>query len=272
MVIILCIISLYLVSQTFFINRDLEIVFIDVGQGDATLIQTPMGKNILIDTGTKNDLGNNLSKYIPDSRRSIDLLILTHPDLDHIGGTMSVLDEFEVHSFMHSGLLAGIPLYGVIADAISEKNIPVYEAIAGQRINIEPNISMDIYSPHENIESFDANEYSIVMHVHYGEHSFLITGDASKLIESDIAETYGELISADILKVGHHGSQTSTLDSFVEMVNPQYAIISAGCDNRFGHPHPKVLTTLFQNRVEILETCNEGDIIFSTDGTNLIQK
>lgn len=267
-----CVIAIYLLSQSLFNNRDFKIIFIDVGQGDATLIQTPLGKNIVIDTGAKNDLGKNLSQYIPDDRRVIDLLILTHPDLDHIGGTMSVLNEFQVRKFMHSGLLAGIPLYGVIADAISEKNIPVFEASAGQQITVEPHVSIDIYSPHENIESFDANEYSIVTHVHYGEHSFLITGDASKLIESDITETYGEFISADILKVGHHGSQTSTLDSFVEMVNPQYAVISAGCDNRFGHPHPKVLTTLFQNSIEILETCSEGDIVFHSNGNDLVQK
>ena len=246
-------------------RHTLKVIFMDVGQGDAILIQTPSGKNILIDTGPSNDLGEKISKYISDSRRVIDLLVLTHPDLDHIGGTLSVLQEFEVKEFMHSGLLAGVPMYSVIADTISCQEILVHEAEAGKRITIEPGVFIDIYSPHQGIESFDANDYSIISHLYYGNTSVLMTGDATKIIESDLVQIYGNNLSAEILKIGHHGSQTSTLDSFVHQVDPNYGIISAACDNRFGHPHPNVLSTLFKNRVEILDTCSQGNIIFESN-------
>ena len=252
-------------------KKELRVIFLDVGQGDATLIQTPLGKNILIDTGVNNAIGNKLSGYIPESRRTIDLLVLTHPDLDHVGGGLSVLREFEVRNVMHSGLLAGIPLYGAIAQEISDQNIQVYEAEAGQRITVEPGVFFDIYSPHKNIESFDANEYSIITHIHYGETSVLLTGDATKLNESDLVEVYADSLMANILKIGHHGSQTSTLNSFIDLVSPQYGVVSAACNNRFGHPHVGVLTTLFQNKVEVLETCNEGDIIFKSNTSEWVK-
>ncbi|MCI5051273.1 MAG: MBL fold metallo-hydrolase [Candidatus Pacebacteria bacterium] len=269
-VLILGIISISLFLSVHFRNDKLKIIFLDVGQGDATLIQTPLGKNILIDTGPKNNIGTHLSEYVSDSRKVIDFLILTHPDFDHIGGTLSVLKEFEVQEFMHSGLLAGIPLYAAIAEEISDQEVMVYEGAAGQRVHIEPGVYIDIYSPHDNIESFDANEYSIVAHLHYYDTSILLMGDATKLNESDLVEVYSDQLKSDILKVGHHGSQTSTLNSFVEVVEPQYATISASCNNRFGHPHIGVLTTLLQNKVEILETCNEGDIIFESNGEEII--
>jgi competence protein ComEC len=264
--------TIVLLFMSFSKKDTLKIVFVDVGQGDATLIQTPLGKNILIDTGARNSLGSKISAYIPYSRRTIDLMILTHPDLDHVGGSLSVLNEFNINTVMHSGLMAGIPLYSVIADTISEKEIPVHEATAGQRIEIEPGVFIDIYSPHDGIESFDANDYSIITHLHYGNTSVLLTGDAGKINESDLVEVYGENLKSDILKVGHHGSQTSTLNSFVKRVNPDYAIISAGCNNRFGHPHIGVLTTLFKNQAEILETCKEGDIVFQSDGKVWVRK
>jgi len=258
---------------TSFSKKDsLKIIFLDVGQGDATLIQTPLGKNILIDTGARDSLGTQISSYIPYSRRTVDVMILTHPDLDHIGGSLSVLNQFDVGMMVHSGLMAGISLYAVIADTISDKGIPVYEATAGQRIYIEPGVFMDIYSPHDGIESFDANDYSVVTHLHYGNTSVLLTGDAGKINESNLLQVYGENLDSDILKVGHHGSQTSTLDSFVEMVSPDYAIISAGCGNRFGHPHVGVVTTLFENQAEILETCKEGDIVFQSNGEEWIRE
>lgn len=269
---IISIISGILLYEAFSYNHNLRVVFLDVGQGDSTLIQTPSGKNIIIDTGPRNNIGDQLSKYISDSYRVIDVLILTHPDLDHIGGTLSVLKNFKVKKFMHSGLLAGIPLYRAIAETISQEDVFIYEAKAGQRIIIEPDMFIDIYSPHDAIESFDANEYSIVMHVHYKDTSILLTGDASKINESDIVEVYEAQLRSDILKVGHHGSQTSTLDSFVQSVNPSFGIISAGCNNRFGHPHPNVLATLFKHKVEILETCTEGDIVFESDGVEWIRK
>lgn len=272
MLLVMFVVTLFMVSLFFTQKNNLKIIFLDVGQGDATLIKTPLGKNILIDTGAKNNLGTKISPYIHPSRRSIDLLILTHPDLDHIGGSLSILKQYDVKNVLHSGLLAGVPLYSAIADEVSYQNISVYEASAGQRVYIEPNVYIDIYSPHENIESFDANEYSIISHIHYGKNSLFITGDATKLNESDLVEVYGNSLGADILKIGHHGSQTSTLSSFVEAVNPQYGVISAGCDNRFGHPHAKVLTTLFQNNVNLLETCSEGDIVFESNGRQIILK
>src|SRR5690606_34769492 len=122
------------------------------------------------------------------------------------------------------------------------------------------------YSPSPYVQSFDANEYSIVMKLVYYDTSVILTGDASKTTEYEISEVFQDQLQSEILKVGHHGSQTSTSINFLEKVQPHYAVISAGCNNRFGHPHADVLSNLFQFGVHILDTCSQGDIVFESNG------
>lgn len=245
----------------------LEIVFLDVGQGDATLITTPLGKQILIDAGSlSGGVTTALAKYTPVSDRTIEMVVLTHPDLDHVGGMVDVLDEYHVEMVMHSGLLAGSDVYSYVGSRIMDKNIPLITAHVGQVVNLEPGVSLHIYSPYDGINSMQANDHSVVMKLVYGERSVLLMGDATKYIENDLVSAYGKDMVADILKVGHHGSQTSTSSIFLDIVQPQYGVISAGCGNRFGHPHAEVLVNLISAEVQVFDTCHDGDVMFVTDG------
>lgn len=248
-------------------NTDhLRIVFLDVGQGDSILIQTPLGKNILVDTGPTNNLDQKISKYIGTTNRTIDVLLLTHPDLDHVGGSVNILKRYSLKFFVHSGLLAGSTVYEVIAHEVSERSIPNQELTLGDYFVIEPGLFLYVYSPSIEETSFDANEHSLVLKLVYYNTSVLLMGDASKTKEFELAEVFKEGLKSDILKVGHHGSQTSTSLNFLEYVRPAYGIISAGCDNRYGHPHADVLSNLFQFGVRILDTCLYGDIVFESNG------
>lgn len=268
MITLLCgVISSILFYQAFYDHdRPLQIVFLDVGQGDAALIITPNGRTVVIDTGPKNNLGSLIAPHLPISDRDIDLLILTHPDLDHIGGTLSLLKSYDVQNLMHSGLLAGAEMYDAIAQKISRKHIPTVVGNVGQVIQLDKDVYLEVYSPNPTFESFEPNDYSVVTRLVYKDTSVLLTGDAPTTIEHNISEVYGDQLVSDILKIGHHGSLTSTGDFFLELVQPEYAIISAGCNNRFGHPHPDVLSRLFIHDIEIFDTCDDGDIVFESDG------
>ena len=250
-----------------FQTRNLKIVFLDVGQGDATLIITPHGRQILIDAGaSSSSIGGSLARYMNASDRSLDMVIMTHPDLDHVGGVLSLIDDYRIDRLMHSGLLAGSSVYEAIALRSVKKNIPIFTAHVGQRIILDAGVYLDIYSPYAGFESAQANDHSIVMKLIYGNNSVLITGDASKYIEHDMVQSFAGSLQSDILKIGHHGSQTSSSDEFIETVAPEYGVISAGCNNRYGHPHADVLARLFRYELEVLDTCREGDVVFEGDG------
>lgn len=244
-------------------NRPARIIFLDVGQGDATLLQTPLGKNILIDAGAHNDIDKKIARYMDRNDRHIDMLILTHPDLDHVAGGLTLVDRYSIGLVGHSGLLAGSEVYEFLASKIAQQNIPTQRLQAGQTIFIEPGLSIDVLSPESNIKNSNANEHSTVLQISYKESSVLITADAGKLTEHTLVDVYGESLKSEILKVGHHGSHTSTSNIFIELVDPDFGIISAACNSRFGHPHPEVLSTLFSWQVDILDTCNHGDIVFT---------
>ena len=262
LLVVVLLLGIYALSN----STTLQVVFLDVGQGDALLITTPHGRQVLVDAGPSNTLGQTIAPYMSVSDRSLDLVMLTHPDLDHVGGMVSLVDRYDIGMVMHSGLLAGSPVYAAIAERIRQKNIPTMSAEAGQVITLEPGVILEIYSPYPSFESLEPNDYSIVARLVYGTTSVMLTGDATKQIELEVTETFGDRLQSDILKVGHHGSQTSTSDPFVEAVSPQYAVLSYGCNNRFGHPHGEVLATLFSHQIELYDTCNDGDVVFESDG------
>jgi len=269
---IITLVSLWLSFVVFGHTNKLEVVFLDVGQGDATLITTPHGRQVLIDAGVDTTIGRSLAKHMPSSDRSLDIVIMTHPDLDHVGGMMPLLQRYDVKSIIHSGLLAGSPLYQAVAETINNQKVETISAHAGQRIFLDKDVYIDVLSPHQNLQSLEPNEYSVVVRLVHGDTSMLLMGDATKFNEQEILGTFGDLIDSDILKVGHHGSQTSSSFNFIKTVSPEYSVVSAGCNNRFGHPHASVLATLFGVQSQVLDTCNDGDIIFQSDGKNWIKK
>ena len=142
----------------------------------------------------------------------------------------------------------------------------IIAAQVGQIFTLEPGITLEVLHPYSGYESLEPNEHSVVVKLSHGSNSLLLTGDVSKLVEQNLVNMYGEALDVDIVKAGHHGSNTSTSQLFIETTTPDTAILSYGCNNRFGHPHINVMTTLFTSNVDMLSTCDEGTITFESDG------
>ncbi|MEZ4103984.1 MAG: ComEC/Rec2 family competence protein [Candidatus Paceibacterota bacterium] len=244
----------------------LTVAFLDVGQGDAIFIETPDGVQILIDGGPSNTVLRELGRQMPILDRDIDLLVATHPDKDHIGGLVDVLGRYEIKNI----LLTDNQNDTTVSDAFDymvglEESI-VKRAVAGQVIEIGKEVSLVVLSPLGEVSDLESNTSSIVVKLTYGEVSFMLTGDAPLSIENYLVDTYGTQLESEVLKLGHHGSRTSTADSFLKAVDPDYAVVSAGKDNRYGHPNSEVVEKVEKAEVEILSTVESGTIVFESDG------
>jgi len=242
----------------------LRVDVLDIGQGDALLITTPNKTRVLIDTGPNQQVLNALAEVLPPHISSLDAIMLTHPDLDHIGGTTDVFDAYAVPLLLTSSTSK----QNDITDAIYAYGTPLQLLSRGDKIVLDPvhNVYAEVLAPDVTWNSEDANELSIVLKLVYGETCFIFTGDASKRVEQAIAHVYTETLDCDVLKIGHHGSNTSTDHLFVGYVSPQFAAISAGRDNDFGHPHQEVLDVLESFSVEVHRTDLEGTFSFVSDG------
>ncbi|MEA3399147.1 MAG: ComEC/Rec2 family competence protein [Patescibacteria group bacterium] len=248
-----------------FFNREsyLKVAFLDVGQGDAIYIETPDGRQMLIDGGADYQILNQLSKIMPFGDRSIDVVLATHPDTDHIGGLVDVLNNYSVGVFIENGAEANNRAYANLKEIIVNRVI----AKRGMRIILEDDIYFDILFPDRDISDLDSNDSSIVGKLVYEDISFMLTGDATVYTEI-ILHNYGNLKS-NVLKVGHHGAKTSSSLLFLQDVDPEYGIISAGLNNRYKHPHQDVLDKLKKLKINILSTFEQGNIIFKTNGQEL---
>ncbi|MEX0719815.1 MAG: DNA internalization-related competence protein ComEC/Rec2 [Balneolaceae bacterium] len=254
--------------------KKLEITFFDVGQGDAALLKTPSGKHVLIDVGVWSP-GYNSGKSVilPHLQNSgiekIDAVILSHPHADHIGGIIDVLQEVPIDVIYNSGYSYDSNLYQSYLTLAKDKNIPLLEVSAGDTLGLDPVMLFLIMGPDGNYYSKDPNEHSVVMNVIYGETEFLFTGDAGEIQEKRILDSYGTLLDTDLLKVGHHGSRTSSGTSFLDKVTPEIAVVSLAKRNRFRHPHREALQRLHQTKAELLFTSRERAIVFESDGEKI---
>lgn len=252
------------------IPGNLKIHFIDVGQGDSILIITPQNKTILIDGGGSSssefDVGEStLIPYILDRGfTKIDVVIISHFDQDHIGGIFTVLQELKIGKVYISKQTEKTENYEKFLEIVKEKKIKVYEVVSGNRIHIEKNLYFDILWPTENqITTNVLNNNAIVCNLHYRDFSMLFTGDIEEIAEKEILELYSQnknLLKANILKVGHHGSKTSSTSTFLEVVKPQIAVIGVGKNNKFGHPNDAVLQRLSDLNCKIFRTDLNGEI------------
>lgn len=256
-------------------NEELRVVFFDVGQGDAIFIRTPQKHHILIDGGPGDVVLEGLGREMPFFYNSIDLVILTHPHDDHVSGLLEVLDRYNVKTILCSGVSGSANVAQRWEEVIKERGYK--QARAGQRIKAN-DFYIDILSPAENFvgeKVDDLNEVSVISRfVFKEEQSFLFTGDAYSDQEKEVLSykekceeeegTRCDVLSlkSDVLKVGHHGSRTSTSEEFLDAVSPKVAVVMAGKDNRYGHPHREVLERLEYYGVEIMRTDRDGDIIF----------
>lgn len=251
--------------------RFLEVVFFDVGQGDSIFIETPQGHQVLIDGGPSSVVLEKLAEETPFYDRSIDLIILTHPEHDHYFGLFEVLKRYEVENILWTGIIRDTAEYQEWIRLIDEEGANILIAKAGQKIILQKNplIFLEILHPFENLENQETkytNDTSIIAELVFGSVSFLFTGDISKKVEKQLVDEYINL-DTDVLKIAHHGSKTSSCSEFLETVSPEIAVISVG-ENRWGHPNQEVLENLQQFNIEILITRELGDIKIISDGNN----
>lgn len=254
----------------------LEVIFFDVGQGDAIFIETPQKHQILIDGGPSPLVLERLGESLPFWDKTLDLIILTHPEHDHISGLIEVLKRYKVENILWTGIVRDTADYEEWKKLIEKEKAKIFIAQAGQKILWKSGSDnfISILYPFENLEDQvvkNTNNTSIIAKLIFGENSFLFTGDAYKSVERELLER-GVKVNSDVLKVGHHGSKTSSSKEFIEQVSPEMAIISAGKENRYGHPYQEVLETLEKYDIKILRTDEKGDIKIISDGKNLIIK
>lgn len=242
----------------------LKLHFIDVGQADAILVQFPGGKNMLVDAGNKDD-GPAVVKYLTEKNvPKLDCLVGTHPHEDHIGGLDEVIKHFPVDLFYLPKVTTTTQTFMDVLAAALAKNLKIDLARAGVTIMEEGNLSVKILAPRgDTYESL--NNYSAVIKVSYGRHAFLLTGDAEIQSEQEMLAA-GEDLKADVLKVGHHGSRTSTSIPFLKAVQPGYAVISAGKNNDYGHPHKETLSKLKKAQVKVYRTDQSGTVVAYSNG------
>src|SRR3990167_3826571 len=245
----------------------LRVSFLNVGQGDAIFIESPAGIQILIDGGSPNKkVLFELGALMPFYDRSIDVVVATHPDEDHIGGLSDVLERYAVGVVLDSGLPRDTASFRRFEEIIKEKNIPYIQGARGERIYLGNDTYADILYPDRDLLGVEPNIASIIIKLTYGENTFLFTGDAPVSVEEYISQLEKDNLDVDVLKIGHHGSKTSTSETLLGLASPEYAVISVGKDNSYGHPHPDVLLRLKKFEIPILRTDESGTIVFTTDG------
>jgi competence protein ComEC len=250
-------------------NKVLSIYFLDVGQGDAILIDAPSRARVLIDGGKNRKVLSELGEVMPFGDRRIDIVVGTHPDADHIGGLPEVVTRFNVGVYMEPGVVSDKNISNILEERLSEKGVAKLVARRGMVINLGSGARLSVLSPRDSVSRTDANDASVVLRLDYGEHSVLFTGDASSVTESMLIALDPTLLRAQVLKVGHHGSRTSTSLTFADVVSPEYAIISVSENNSYGHPHKEVLDNLASVGAVTLSTAEHGRIMFKTDGKTL---
>ena len=250
------------------VTGECEFHFIDVGQGDATMIITEENV-VLIDTGTQ-DHADSLLTYVKSYTDTIDYMILTHPHEDHIGGADEIIESILVKNIIMSDADSNTYTFTKLLDAIERENINLIEGVAGDSYTAGE-IEFTILSP--LTEFRDYNDYSLVTKVEFGNTSAIITGDVETHSERDMLEKYSfTTLKADIFQVGHHGSYTSNSTDFIKTIDPDYAVISCGIDNEYGHPHRETLEKLKKYDITYYRTDEVGSIVFFSDGKELEYK
>ena len=249
-------------------HREAIIHFFDIGQGDAIFITTPNGNQILIDGGPSRRILSKLGDVMPFYDRSIDLVVLTHPHLDHLGGLLEVIKRYDVGMILESSASYTTAEYHELRRLVQSKRIKTIVAKRDQRVLLDTNITLDVLSPfeHMNTQLKNIHDAMVVTKLTHASTSILLMGDAGRMIEFRLLFQSLEAIDVDILKVGHHGSKTSSIEEFLNMVSPETAVVSVGRNNRYRHPHGEVLERFETMQIPLLRTDINGDITITSDG------
>lgn len=270
--VLLCVVTVYLGVVVFAETGagELEVDFFDVGQGDAILIQAPTGHTILIDGGRDTTVSRKIAEELPLYDRTIDLVILTHPDLDHVGGLPDVLRRFRVGAIFLPDVKKDLAAYQTLLERAAEQGIPLHYVFAGDTLLLGPALAMHILAPERGAApSADLNNSSIVAILEYNKRSFLFTGDAEDESERRMVTARPERLAADILKIGHHGSRYSSSSAFLATVGAYVGVISAGKNNSYGHPHQAVLERMAEEGMTAYRTDVQGDVEITSDGDSI---
>jgi Predicted hydrolase (metallo-beta-lactamase superfamily) len=256
-----------LAQKSGFQGKTIAVHFLDVGQGDCALIQTDNGKFLLIDTGTVES-GEKVSDYLKQNKvKEIEYAVFTHPHDDHIGGAEKILKTFDVKHVLMPETVQTTTSFSELLKTLQlqkqEKKLQIISPKVGDRYSVG-GTSFQVLSPLD-AEAEDANNSSLVLKFVYKDVSFLFTGDAENKAEKEMLSRNADLDS-DVLKAGHHGSDTSSTADFIKAVSPDAAVISCGKGNSYGHPSPSILDRFHENEIQILRTDLDGDIVFVSDG------
>jgi len=249
------------------INGQLTVSFLNIGQGDAIFIEAPNGNQMMIDGGPGKAVVRELGRAMPFYDRTIDVLLVTNPDKDHLAGFIDVLDAFKVETVIEPGTVPDTAVYREFKRLVENEKSQTITARKGERIVLDAETFFEIYFPDRDASGLDTNTGSIVGKLVHKNSCILFPGDAPDEIEKFLVER-GDDLSCEVLKVGHHGSRTSTSELFLEAVAPRLAIISAGANNSYGHPHAEVTLRLEKHQVEILGTYELGRITLVSNGTH----
>lgn len=252
----------------------LTVAVMDVGQGDSIYIQSPTGVEVLVDGGPDSSVLRVLPDLMRPFDRTLDTVIETHPDADHIAGLVDVVERYTVRAFIEPGVPKETATFAALLRNVEERGVPHLVARRGMRLELGGGTILEVLYPDRDVSTISpskSNDGGIVMRLTYGEASMLLTGDTSSKVEAQLIKLEGTALDTDILKVGHHGSRTSTSDVFVKAVTPAAAIISVGRRNTYGHPTQDVLKTLSNNNVKTLRTDEEGTVVFTSNGGEFVR-
>ena len=254
------------------VTGNLKVSILDIGQGDAIFIEAPGGGEVLVDGGPNRSVLSALSKIMPFYDRSIDLLVVTNPDKDHIAGFVDVIKDFKVGAMLIPGTFNDTAVYKTLLSVAEEAGVRIILGRRGEKVTLGGGAYIDVLFPDRDVSGLDTNTGSLIAKLVYGKTSMLLTGDAPSGTEEYLIRLDGDKLKSDILKVAHHGSKTSVSQAFYGVVNPQMAAISVGAGNSYGHPNKETLDMLNQFGIKILRTDQLGTINFVSDGEKFVQE
>jgi len=270
-IVILCLSSISGVYFFYFPTQAIEVDFLDVGQGDSILIKSPFGQNILIDGGPDKSVIRRLSENLPWWDRQIDLMILTHPHDDHLTGLQEVLNRYQVNKVLYTGVNEKNSNYTSWLQNVQNKNIPVILAGELKNISFGPECNLKFIYPNKSLAGLtvgNLNNSSLVIRLTYKNKTWLLMGDSEGAVEAELIKRPKDLL-ADIIKIGHHGSDNSSSENFLKLVKPEYAVIQVGEKNDFNHPSKRILKRLERDDIKILRTGLNGTVRITSDGEKL---
>lgn len=246
--------------------KELKVSFLDIGQGDSILIETPSGHIMIIDGGASDKVLAKINEEMSYFSRSIDVMIVTHPDSDHVTGLIPVLEKYDVKSIVQSGEEGTTGVFKDLETHMQDEGSVMHTAHMGDIIDFNDGVTATILHPYPNEKFQDTNSASVSVLLSYGSETFLLTGDLPTTNEPLLLSSY--LLPKDITvyKAGHHGSKYSSGEELLTYIHPEYSVISAGANNKYGHPNPEAIARLEKYSKEILSTIDKGTITFKTDG------